>query len=125
MDEMVKTVVSSKKTPVVNGAPYSPAIKSGSYLFISGQIADDTNADIKTQTRQTIEKIKLITESAGVSLNNVVKTTIYLTDLDDYDSMNEVYRKFFKKDLPARACIQVSRLVLGCNVEIEAIAFLS
>lgn len=123
VNNMQKEVISTSKTPVVPGAPYSPAVKIGQFLFVSGQIPDDAEADIKTQTRQVLEKIKALVEAAGSSMDNVVKTTVFLTNLDDYGSMNEVYGGFFKEP-PARACVEVSGLVLGILVEIEAIAFI-
>lgn len=121
---MKKEVISTTKTPIIQGAPYSPAIKIGQFLFVSGQTSDNVEADVKTQARHILEKIKMLVESAGTSMDNVVKCTVYLTNLDDYNQFNEVYRNYFKQEPPARACIQVSRLVLGCKVEVEAIAFI-
>lgn len=120
---MQKEVISSSKAPAVRGAPFSPAVKAGQFVFVSGQIADDVGADVKVQTRQVLEKIKSLVEAAGSSMANVVKCTVYLTNLGDFASMNEVYREFFTDKLPARACVEVSGLVRGCKVEIEAIAF--
>ncbi|KON29834.1 hypothetical protein AC482_05510, partial [miscellaneous Crenarchaeota group-15 archaeon DG-45] len=108
---MKKEVVSTSKTPAVPGAPYSPAIKMGQLMFVAGQIPDDYVADIKTQTRQTLEKIRALVGAAGATMDNVVKTTVFLTDLGDYDHMNEVYREFFRESPPARACVQVAGLV--------------
>jgi len=121
---MKKEVVSTSKTPAVPGAPYSPAIKMGQLMFVAGQIPDDYVADIKTQTRQTLEKIRALVGAAGATMDNVVKTTVFLTDLGDYDHMNEVYREFFRESPPARACVQVAGLVRGIKVEIEAIALI-
>lgn len=122
MRNMKKEVVSTSKTPAVPGAPYSPAIRTGHLLFVAGQVPDDVEADIRTQTRQVLVKIKALVEEAGTKMDDVVKTTVFLTDLEDYDSMNEIYREFFRENPPARACVQVADLVLGCKVEIEAIA---
>lgn len=119
---MQKKVVSTPKTPAVPGAPYSPAIKIGQFVFISGQIPNEADADIENQTRQVLEKIKSLVEEAGSSMDNVLKTTVYLTDLDDYGSMNKVYGEFFNNIPPARACVEISKLVLGIKVEIDAIA---
>lgn len=107
--------------------PYSDAVRVGDLIFVAGQLALDEqgkpiNADIRTQTRHVLENIKRIVEMAGSSIEKIVKTTVYLATLDDYPSMNEVYREFFTRDFPARATVQVARLIGNLSVEIEAVA---
>jgi 2-iminobutanoate/2-iminopropanoate deaminase len=106
----------------ITAVPYSPAVKAGRFVFVSGQVGDDQKTDVKIQTRQTLEKIKSLLEEAGTSLDNVVKCTVFLADLNDYSSMNEVYGEYFPENPPARACVEVARLVRDLKVEIEAIA---
>lgn len=108
--------------------PYSQAIKYGNLIFVSGQIAinpstnEFINGDINGQTKQVIENIKAILESSGSSLQQVLKVTIFITDMKDFDSINTVYSEYFSSSLPARACVEVSSLPKGAKVEIEAIA---
>ena len=123
---MSKSVIRSDKAAKPVSA-YSQAIKAGNLIFVAGQIAlkpngDKVTGDVKAQTRQVLENIKGILEDAGSSLDKVVKTTIYLTSLNDYAAMNEVYSEYFKANPPARATIEISKLVGGFTVEIEAIA---
>lgn len=128
---MKKEVISTIKTPVKPGAPFSPAIKIGNLLFVSGHVARDSidakeemmEADVKTQTRETLDLIKRLVEAAGTTLDNVVKCTVFLKNLEDFNSMNEAYLEFFKHEPPARTTFEASNLVLGCSVEIEAIAY--
>lgn len=120
---MDKVIISSKRAPAVSGAPYSPAVRIGQFVFTSGQVADDPEADVKTQTKQVLERVKALLEAAGTSMNNVVKCTVFLRDINDFASMNEVYRGFFGDRLPARSCIE-AKLVKTYKVEIEAIAFI-
>lgn len=119
-----KEIVVTKRAPGFRGVPFSPAVKVGKLVFVSGQVGDDPKSDIKTQTRQVLEKIKALVEEAGASLSNVVKCTVFLASLDDYTSMNEVYGEYFGDEPPARACVEVSRLVRDLKVEIEAIAYI-
>lgn len=108
--------------------PYSQAIKYGNLIFVSGQIAinpstnEFVNGNIDSQTKQVIENIKAILESAGSSLQKVLKVTIFITDMKDFDSINAVYSEYFGSSLPARACVEVSNLPKGAKVEMEAIA---
>ena len=109
--------------------PYSQAMRAGRLLFLAGQIPVDpaTGAmpkDIKDQTAQVLRNLQAVLEAAGGTLADVVKTTVFLTDLDDFAKMNEVYGRFFGEEPPARACVEVSRLPKGALVEIEAVAFL-
>lgn len=109
----------------LSGAPYSPAVGIGNFVFISGQIPDNLDADIKKQTRQVLEKIKALAEAAGSSLANVVKCTVFLSSFTDFASMNDVYRDFFPSEPPARVAVEVSGLFKGCRIEIDAIAYIS
>jgi 2-iminobutanoate/2-iminopropanoate deaminase len=124
---MSKSIVSTDKAPKAIG-PYSQAVRMGDLMFISGQIPLDpaTNqmvrGDIKAQTRRVLENIRGVAQSQGLALDNVVKTTVYMTNLGDFAAMNEVYGEFFAVNAPARATVQVSRLPKDALVEIEAIA---
>jgi 2-iminobutanoate/2-iminopropanoate deaminase len=117
-------------TPSAPGAigPYSQGIKTGSLLFVSGQLPIDPKSgtivkgDIATQTRQIMVNIKSIVEAAGGSLDDLVKTTIFLTDLGSFQDVNQAYGSFFSAAPPARSTIQVAALPLGSPVEIEAVA---
>lgn len=108
--------------------PYSQAVMaSGTFMFISGQIPIDlagnvVGNDIATQTRQVITNIKAILEAYNLTLSNVVKTTVFITDMNNFAEMNKVYEEFFKDSKPARSAFQVSRLPKDVLVEIEAIA---
>jgi 2-iminobutanoate/2-iminopropanoate deaminase len=110
------------------GAPYSQAIKAGGLLFVSGQVALQPGASepvsdtIGEQTDQVFANLRAILEAAGSSLDRIVKTTVYLTDLGDFQAMNEVYKQYVGELPPARATIEVSKLPAGSLVEIEAIA---
>lgn len=126
---MKKTIVTCDKVPAAIG-PYSQAIKACQLLFVSGQIPLDPvsgeviRGDIKAQTTQVMENLKNILVSAGSSLDNVVKTTLFLVDMGDYSDVNEVYGNYFKGSFPARSTIEVSELPKGVGVEIDAIALL-
>jgi len=125
----MKRIVKTNKAPQAIG-PYSQGVIAGNFLFISGQIAIDPDKNemisgtIEEQTEQVLKNIGAILNEAGLTYDNVVKTTVYLTDLSDFGKMNEVYARFFKNNPPARAAIQVSKLPKGAKIEIEAIAFL-
>ena len=108
--------------------PYSQAIKSGGYLFCSGQIPLDPQSgqmvggeDVKAQAKQVLENLQAVVEAAGASLDNAVKTTIFLKSMDDFPKVNEVYGQFFKGTTPARSTIQVARLPKDALVEVEAV----
>ncbi len=124
---MDKKIHVSKLAPAPVG-PYSQAVESGGFLFCSGQISIDgkTNevftGEISLQTKMVMENIKHVLTAADLNLDNVIKTTIFLTDMKDFAKVNEVYGSYFKKDPPARSTIQVSALPKGVNVEIEVIA---
>lgn len=123
----MKNAVVSLKAPAAIG-PYSQAVEAGGFIYCSGQIGvhpkDGTlvSEDIGTQTEQVIKNLGHVLESAGLGLDNVVKTTVYMSDLSEFSQMNEVYARLLKKPYPARATIQVAKLPKGAKVEIEAVA---
>jgi 2-iminobutanoate/2-iminopropanoate deaminase len=108
--------------------PYSQAIRTNGFLFVSGQVALDpktgeiVGADIRQQTERVLENVKGILEAAGSNLHHVVKTTVFLKDMNDFSTVNEVYAKYFPSAPPARSTVQVSRLPKDALVEIEVIA---
>lgn len=124
---MAKQIISTDKAPAAIG-PYSQAVKFGNMLFISGQIPINPETGqlieggVQQQSRQVINNIAAILEEAGSSLDKVLKTTVYLCNMDDFASFNEAYQTFFEKDPPARACVEVSRLPKDVIIEIDAIA---
>ena len=124
---MTKQIVHTTDSPQPVGA-YSQAVKTGNLLFVSGQIPiDPDNGELvqgtfKERARQVLNNIKNIVEAAGTDMNNVVKTTVFLTDLSNFAEVNEVYSEFFASDPPARSAMQVSKLPLGADIEIECIA---
>ncbi|MFI5359097.1 MAG: RidA family protein [Halanaerobiales bacterium] len=118
--------INTEKSPQAIG-PYSQGIISGNLIFVSGQIPLDADGklvsdDIQEQTRQCLRNISHILEEAGSSLEKVIKTTIYLVDMDDFARVNEVYAGFFTEPYPARSCVEVSRLPRDVKIEIEVIA---
>jgi 2-iminobutanoate/2-iminopropanoate deaminase len=125
---MEKSVISTNNAPAAIG-PYSQAIKVGNLVFISGQIpiipatGEILRGDIKLQTKQVLENLKHILDAAGSCIDNVVKTTVFMKDLNDYTAINDVYKEFFTNKPPARAAVQAARLPRDVGVEIEAIAF--
>lgn len=123
----MKKEINTDRAPAAIG-PYSQAVRSGNLLFISGQISINpaTGALIKDniakETVQVLENLKGILESDGLNLGNIIKTTVFLKNMNDFSAFNEVYSEYFKKSFPARACIAVSELPKGVSVEIDAIA---
>ena len=121
--------VSTQAAPAAIG-PYSQAIRSGEFLFVSGQIPLDPSTgalvegDVRAQARRVLENLGAILAAAGGSFDRVVKTTVYLVDMNDFPAMNEEYGKFFGAPAPARATVQVGRLPKDVRVEIDAIAHL-
>ena len=110
----------------INGLPFSPGVKSGGLLFVSGQgpIGKDGKiiaGDIKIQTRKTLENFRDVLEAAGATMDDVVQTTVYLKDLADYQGMNEVYASFFSDPRPARSTVK-AELLFGMTVEIQGIS---
>ena len=123
---MNKETIFSKKAPEAIG-PYSQAIKCGNLLFISGQLPVDKETgimpfDIKQQTKQSLENIKHIITAAGYSMQDIVKTTVFVRDLGQFQAINDIYSTYFPNNPPARACIEVAGLPKGAGVEIEVIA---
>jgi 2-iminobutanoate/2-iminopropanoate deaminase len=123
----MRDVVLTDRGPKPIG-PYSQAIRANGFLYLSGQVALDpktgemVGADIGQQTQRTLENIKGILEAAGSNLHHVVKTTVFLKDMNDFAAMNEVYAKFFTLAPPARSTVQAARLPKDALVEIEVIA---
>jgi 2-iminobutanoate/2-iminopropanoate deaminase len=123
----MKEVVLTDRGPKPIG-PYSQAIKANGFLYLAGQVALDpksgelTGADIRQQTERTLENIKGIVEAAGSKLSHVVKTTVFLKDMNDFAAMNEAYAKYFTAAPPARSTVQAARLPKDALVEIEVIA---
>ena len=110
------------------GGPYSHAIRSGSFVYCSGQVPlcpaekKVITHDIESQTAQVFENMRAVLKAAGLTLQDIVKTTVFLQDMDHFQRMNEVYEKEFEGHKPARSCVQVARLPLDVLVEIECIA---
>ena len=125
---MEKVVIIAKDGAPPVG-PYSPGIKIGNWLFISGQGPLDPKTkqvpeDFKDQVKAVLENIKGITEAAGGTMENIVKTTVFLKDMNKFNKMNRVYKKYFTNKPPARSCVEAARLPLDIQVEIEAIAYI-
>ncbi len=124
---MSKDVIATTQAPSAIG-PYSQAIRSGPWVFVSGQIPLDpatgkiVEGDIAAQTERVLKNLAAILEAAGAGLAQVVKTTVYVRDLNQFARMNEVYARFFAEKPPARATVEVSRLPRDVQVEIDAIA---
>jgi 2-iminobutanoate/2-iminopropanoate deaminase len=123
----MRDVILTERGPKPIG-PYSQAIRTNGFLYVSGQVALDPKTgemkgiDVREQTERVFENIKGILEAAGSNLHHVVKTTVFLKDMNDFASMNEVYAKHFTQAPPARSTVQVSRLPKDALVEIEVIA---
>jgi 2-iminobutanoate/2-iminopropanoate deaminase len=123
----MKNVVATNRGPKPIG-PYSQAIKANGFIYVSGQVALDpqngeiVGADVRQQTERVFENIIGILEAAGANLHHVVKTTVFLKDMNDFPAMNEVYARYFTAAPPARSTVQVSRLPKDTLVEIEVIA---
>lgn len=124
---MSKKIISTSQAPAAIG-PYSQAIRWGEFIFVSGQIPLDpvsgktVEGGIATQTERVLKNLAAILEAAGSSLAQILKTTVYLVDLNEFAAMNEVYARFFAENPPARATVQVARLPRDVRVEIEAVA---
>ena len=122
----MKTIIASPKAPKAVG-PYSQAVKCGDTLYISGQLPIDAasgkmDEGIEAQTRQSLTNLRHILEEAGYTLGDVVKTTVFLTDMGAFAAVNAVYAKYFEGDCPARSAVQVGKLPKDAPLEIECIA---
>ncbi len=123
----MKQVISTEKAPSAIG-PYSQAIQIGKMIYTSGQLPVDPatgsfpEGGIKEQTRQSLLNVKAILEEAGASMENVVKTTVFMADMSDFADMNAVYAEFFSEPYPARSAVAVKTLPKGASVEIEVVA---
>jgi 2-iminobutanoate/2-iminopropanoate deaminase len=123
----MKKIISTKEAPAAVG-PYSQAVRVGSTLYCAGQIPLDPKSgqivpgDIGAQTRRVLENIAAVLRAESLAFENIVKTTIFLTNLNDFQTVNEIYGSYFKKEPPARSTVQVPALPKGASVEIEVIA---
>jgi 2-iminobutanoate/2-iminopropanoate deaminase len=125
--QTVKQIVKTKQAPQAIG-PYSQAVRAGGFVFASGQIPLDPETGefvaggVAEQTEQVLRNLSAVLKAAGTSLERVVKTTVFLADMNDFVAMNEVYGRYFKEDAPARATVEAARLPRDARVEIEAVA---
>lgn len=123
----MKQVINTDKAPSAIG-PYSQAIKANGFIFVSGQLpvvpttGQFAEGGIVAQTKQSLENVKAILSQAGCTLADVVKTTVFIKDMNDFAVMNNMYAEYFTKDCPARACIEIARLPKDALVEIEVIS---
>ena len=123
----MKKVISTAEAPKAIG-PYSQAIEAGGFIFVSGQIplipatGEIVEGSVEVQTARVLENLKAILEAAGASLEDVVKTTVYITNMDDFVKVNGIYGQYFQENPPARVCVEVSKLPKGALVEIDVIA---
>jgi 2-iminobutanoate/2-iminopropanoate deaminase len=125
--KMKKTVIRTEKG-FLSPSPLSQAVKAGGFIFISGQVPVDSKTrqvvseDFAVQTRFVLDSLKGIVEAAGASLAQIVKTTVFLTDMSRFEEMNQIYREYFPEEPPARTCIGVKELPRKSQIEIEAVA---
>jgi 2-iminobutanoate/2-iminopropanoate deaminase len=123
----MKEIISTNNAPSAIG-PYSQAIKTGNMVFVSGQIPIDPETgnfvsdDVKEQTVQVLKNLSAVLKAAGATLNDVVKTTVFIADMNDFGVMNEIYGEYFDTNKPARATVQAARLPRDAKVEIDCIA---
>ena len=123
---MAKTIIHANNAPAAVG-PYVHAVKVGDLLFTSGQIGlipetGELQEGIVAQTEQVLKNLGAVLEAAGIGYEDVVKTTVFLDDINDFATVNEIYAKYFANEAPARSCVEVSKLPKGALVEIEVIA---
>lgn len=126
---MIREIVATNKAPSAIG-PYSQAVKTKEMVFVSGQLPIDPSngelivGDIRKETRQALTNLKEILLAAGSGMERVVKTTLFISNMDHFGTINDVYAEFFDNEPPARACVEVARLPKNANVEVEAVALL-
>ena len=126
---MKHEVIHTNDAPAALG-PYSQAIKAGNLLFVSGQVPlvpetmEVVEGDVQAQTAQSLKNLKAILAESGADFSNVVKTTVFIKDMNEFRAINEVYAEYFGENKPARACVEVARLPKDGKVEIEVIAVL-
>ena len=126
---MKHEVIHTNDAPAALG-PYSQAIKAGNLLFVSGQVPlvpetmEVVEGDVQAQTAQSLKNLKAILADSGADFSNVVKTTVFIKDMNEFGAINEVYAEYFGENKPARACVEVARLPKDVKVEIEVIAVL-
>ena len=120
-------IISTDKAPKAIG-PYSQAVKAGNMLFVSGQVPfvpetmEIVEGDVKAQTAQSLKNVQAILAEAGLDFSHVVKSTVFIKDMNEFAAINEVYAEYFGENKPARACVEVARLPKDVKVEIEVIA---
>jgi 2-iminobutanoate/2-iminopropanoate deaminase len=126
---MTLQIINTKLAPAAIG-PYSQGVVAGGFLFVSGQIplnpqtGEIVGGGIAAQTKQVLENMKAIVESAGGQMSNVVKVTIYIVEMQQFAVVNQIYETYFSSPFPARACVEVSKLPKGVEVEMDATAYL-
>ena len=125
----MKEIIMTEKAPAAIG-PYSQAVKYGNLIFTSGALGVDpatgafVEGGIQAQTRQCLENLKAILEASGSSLQNVIKATVFIKDMNDFPKINEIYGQYFTEKQPGRSCVEVARLPKDGLIEIEAIAYI-
>ena len=123
---MNKKIIATDKAPAAIG-PYSQAIEAGGFVFASGQIPVDPATGnipegIEAQAKQALTNVKNLMEASGLSMENIVKTSVFIKDMNDFAKVNEVYATFFDNDFPARSCVEVARLPKDVLIEVEVVA---
>lgn len=123
---MEKKIIATDKAPAAIG-PYSQAIEAGGFVFASGQIPVDPATGnipdgIEAQAKQALTNVRNLMEASGLSMDNIVKTSVFIKDMNDFAKVNEVYATFFESDFPARSCVEVARLPKDVLIEVEVIA---
>ncbi|MCR5831206.1 MAG: RidA family protein [Lachnospiraceae bacterium] len=123
---MSKKIISTDKAPAAIG-PYSQAVEAGGFIYASGQIPIDPATGnipegIEAQAKQALTNVKNLIEAAGLTLDDVVKTSVFIKDMGDFAKVNEIYATFFTKDYPARSCVEVARLPKDVLIEVEVVA---
>lgn len=124
---MTKQIISTDKAPSAIG-PYSQAVWAGDFLFASGQVPVDPatgdliSQDVQEQAHQALKNVRSILETAGLTMDNVVKATVFIKNMDDFGKINEVYAQYFSTPFPARSCVEVARLPRDVQVEVEVVA---